>query len=159
MSSLSIPSSSFSASSGVRSVETKPADHQQTLKSLDSHSTLAQDTFSIQNAKIPTLKGAGAGALASGLGAAIFIKTPSQSSSLIAAVGGAIGGAVAANVTDDKAKGALIGAGVGAAVMVLGVAMFATQTTDTTALATLTRAAIGAASGAVGGVAGVAAQH
>lgn len=122
---------------------------------------MAQDQVDIKSGFMPSLKGAGAGLVASSVatmgtviiwdkvahlaeGGLALLAIP-----MIGVPAGTIAGAVTSNVTDDKLKGTLIGAGIGAAAGAIQAG--ATLKTVGGALA---GAVIGAVSGAIGGFTG-----
>ncbi|MGE3728627.1 MAG: hypothetical protein AB7I41_23960 [Candidatus Sericytochromatia bacterium] len=141
---------------------TTPA-RETTPSSLDS-----ADVVEIKKGILPSLKGAGAGALtAGGSTLAIFTvlsggKPFAGSGGLVsgpltiaAAVGGAFGGAVSANYTESKSKGALIGGLAGASVGAAAMALLSIKDGPASMLqGALTGALAGGISGAAGGVGG-----
>ncbi len=130
---------------------------QEAAKKQDS-SSLRSDAVEIQTGLKPSLKGAAAGALGTGLlaagmfalsggfkGEGAIIAVPLT---LVAAIGGAVGGATAANNTSNVLKGALWGA-FGGSTVGMGIGALKGNMTEAGGAAL-----VGGMSGAVGGVFG-----
>ncbi len=163
MSNLSIrPSQPMTLAQQTQKAASKPQ-----LSDLAKKESMAQDSVSIRKGAMPSLKGAGIGALAAGGASAAYFAAEkaiagpafidfSPYITAAAAAGGAVGGLTAANTTDSKAKGALVGAGAGAlAGAATGVAFSAKDGDLVIGLASAAiGGVIGAVSGAMGGAAG-----
>jgi hypothetical protein len=135
------------------------------VKETEKAPTLASDSLSIKKGVLPTLAGAGAGALAGGIlagastyGVAAAVGADYAELAIfmgggLGAVAGAVTGAIVANITDDKSKASLYGAAIGGAVgFGLGMASGNIK-------AGLTWAAMGAGAGVGGSFAGAAVAH
>lgn len=129
--------------------------------------TDSNDIIEIKRGFVPTLKGAGAGALGGAVAAGIPLMIMAAGShgdgagwaqlfaiagALGGGVSGGIAGGVAANSTDSKLKGAAIGAGVGA--LVGGVALASKNLISGNVKEAITVGIVGAVVGGVTGAAG-----
>lgn len=129
--------------------------------------TDSNDIVEIKRGFVPTLKGAGAGALGGAVAAGVPLLLLAAGShgegagwaqlfaiagALGGGVSGGIAGGVAANSTDSKLKGAAIGAGVGA--LVGGVALASKNLMTGNLKEALTVGIVGAVVGGVTGAAG-----
>ncbi|PIQ29145.1 hypothetical protein COW36_17865 [bacterium (Candidatus Blackallbacteria) CG17_big_fil_post_rev_8_21_14_2_50_48_46] len=154
-------------------VQAPKAAPQQTAPVTENKALLkdSNDITELKRGMVPTLKGAGAGALGGAMAAGVPLalmalgshgegKGWAQLFALAGAMGGAVtgglAGGVAANTTESKLKGAAVGAGVGALVGGLALAgknLSSGNIKDAVAVGVL-GAVVGGVTGAAGGLAG-----